>query len=462
MASVATYLLVAVGIYWTAVFWRRWTIHTRTQQFVLEQRRKAGIPDSDKRPLAVASADAAQRRQRAFEEQLRQAEDVFGPAQPAPYVPPREKPAPRHIAKAEPFTKKRTAASYEPRKRERDDNDVGPTKRNRTIKAYPRAQPSRKRQADAVPEARSPKARRKGDDDVSFDFDEMADVSDSSQPEDESVEEVSMDEDDELVPGPEHSKKRSADTSDDHHPGDEWLDANGLRWKIGDDKIPRRLVTLVEMKPKYRMPRDATHADSKARVPTYTERFLSHDEYEEAKRKKQLSWQHELALSKNSAANSPTASDDNVEDSLASLVSRRSKAGLRRGGANELLYSDASRTPQQVVRSRASSVAGDDSFGASLSEKSDESRSFSSSISANVTDTGNLSTSRRLSLARSPAHAALRAPRYAHAHVASPSPLSPARGSLDPAAKRRREEQIMSQIRASRESDKDKKSGSAS
>lgn len=461
--SVLKGLFAALGAYWLVVFWRRWSIHARTQQFVLEQRRKAGIPDSDKRPLAEAAADAAQRRQRAFEEQLKECQDVFGRAQPAPQrTVPKEKPgkavrasrAPSHepAPPAPPAMQRNrtiTRSNAHGHKRAHSDADGAAAKRNRTApaKATDTEAPRKRHAEDEPPRTRKAARKEPVDDD-----EEMADVSgtdlsDSSQPYDSDAE--SMDEEDELVPGDEHGpRKREADTTMDHGPGDEWLDANGLRWRIGEDGIPRRLVTLVEMKPKYRMPRDATHADSKTKVPTYIEKFLSHDEYEEAKRKKQLSWQHELALAKNTDAGSPMAlaSDDNVEDSLASLVSRRSKAQLRRTGG-ELLYNDATRTPQQLARSRASSVAGDDSFGASMS---DDSRSFSSSISANVSG-DNLSASRRLALGRSPAPRAsphlLRAQRYA----ASPSPLSPARSALDQAAKRRREEQLMAQIRANRE-----------
>ena len=462
MASWATYALAVLGVYWLGVFWKRWVLHARTHQFVLEQRRKAGIPDTDKRPLAIAAADAAQRRQRAFEEQLRQSEDVFGPAQPVPHIPVRDR-APLHtVPKPEPLARQRTITQREPRKRERTDSDAGHTKRNRTEAvsnsyepSHCEARPSRKRhaetQSDAQSDAPTRKMRRKiphEDDEVSDES--MSDVSEESQP-DEEDEIESMDEEDELVPGPEHGKKRAADTSQDHGPGDEWRDANGLRWRIGDDGVPRRLVPLVEMRPKYRMPKDATHSDTKAKVPSYTDKFLSQEEYEEAKRKKQLAWQHELALAKNSAANSPLAgiSDDNVEDSLASLVSRRTKIAPRRS-VNNLLHSEGMRTPQQLVRSRASSVAGDDSFGASMSERSgDDSRSFSSSISSKLPDSLSASTSRRMPLTRSPAHAALRAPRFARVQVAS-SPLSPARGALDQAAKRKREEQLMAQIRANR------------
>lgn len=481
MPSVVTYLLSALGVYWIAVFYRRWVLHARTQQFVLEQRRKAGIPDTDKRPLAVAAADAAQRRQRLFEEQMRQSEDVFGPAQPAPRPPAREKVAPRVSHKADTGVRKRAPPAHEPRKRERADSDTTSIKRNRTetqwsapIAAYAQNRASRKRQADAQSEiheddqdtAPARKARRKVPDEelgeVDEDMDdideEMEDVSSASQP-DDSDEIESMDEEDELVPGPEHGTKRAADTSNDHSPGDEWIDANGLRWCVGEDGVPRRLVTLVEMKPKYRMPRDAMHSDAKVKVPSYIEKFLSQEEYEEAKRKKQLSWQHELALSKNSAANSPLEGmSDDVEDSLASLVSRRSKATLRKG-ASELLYNDTVRTPHQLARSRASSIMGDDSFGASLSERSDDSRSFTSSISGKVPDMSNPSGSRRVALARSPAHSALRAPRYSGMHGTS-SPLSPARGALDQAAKRKREEQLMAQIQESRKDSKGGKSAS--
>ena len=62
MSSVFEYLLYAVAIYWATLLYQRWLVHSRTRRFVLDQRRKAGIPDSDHRPLAIAAADAAHRR----------------------------------------------------------------------------------------------------------------------------------------------------------------------------------------------------------------------------------------------------------------------------------------------------------------------------------------------------------------------------------------------------------------
>ncbi|WFC97702.1 putative protein kinase YGL059W [Malassezia yamatoensis] len=409
MASIVTYLLSGLGVYWIAVFWQRWTLHSRTQQFILEQRRKAGIPDSDKRPLAVASIDAAKRRQEAFQDQLQRSEDVFGRTKSLPQPLSREATkskapyrAPLPVSNKEsvktkpPGAKLTDEIKMSSTKRERSESEVDATKRKRInnvteAPASALADPkrSKRQQSDAHIDAPNNTPRRKArrlSPEVNQDISEedTESMSEDSQPYDsESIE--SMDEEDELVAGTDSAKKRAVDTSDDRQPGDEWLDASGLRWRIGQDGVPRRLVTLVEMKPKYRMPKDARHSDTKMKVASYVERFLSQEEYEEAKRRKLLSWQHELALANNSEASSPLASlsDETVDDSLASLVSRRTKAGIRRNG-DTLLYNDDKRRPNKPTRSLTS--MGDDSYNTSFSDRSDDSRSFSASISGKGLD----------------------------------------------------------------------------
>ncbi|WFD05859.1 hypothetical protein MVES1_001193 [Malassezia vespertilionis] len=460
MVSFLSCLLALLAVHWAVIVWRRWSIHNRTQRFVRDQRRKAGIPDSDKRPLSVAAADAAKQRQEAFQKQLQECSDVFGPAQPAPtaptgtraaHAPSRAPSGAQHAA----IAPQRTALlgprlhAYEPETfygplqptpgAKRGHAETEPQRTTKRGRVEAQAAPSsRKRHADTAPEAdgtRSADARE-----VRRKVESDEDSHDSA-----SSSEMSVDAEEE----PERAvrlKKRSVDTSDDHAPGDEWHDANGLRWRIGDDGVPRRAVLLVEMKPKFKMPRDTIHPDARAKVPTYTEKFLSHEEYEDAKRKKILSWQHQLAMAQTNAAMSPLSfeSDDNVEDSLASLKTRRARGQARKNKGAELLFSEQARSPH----SYAGSTAGIESFGTSLSDVSGGGDlSFSSSVGSEISSA---SGSRRLRLGLSPAPPNMLGQRYARIFAASPSPLSPARATLDHAARRKREEALMARIRADR------------
>ncbi|CAO1620569.1 unnamed protein product [Parajaminaea phylloscopi] len=82
MAAWTTYLhLLAfvLAAYWLHAGYRALLLRGRQATFRIEQRRKAGIPDSDTRPFHVAQADAAQRRrQRELERRSR-----GGPARPS-------------------------------------------------------------------------------------------------------------------------------------------------------------------------------------------------------------------------------------------------------------------------------------------------------------------------------------------------------------------------------------------
>ncbi|WFD26905.1 hypothetical protein MNAN1_001894 [Malassezia nana] len=347
--------------------------------------------------------------------------------------------------------------------RKRDADELSEAKASSDLHEVPRRVRRRVSLVDDTneTEAAEPEA---SDDDMEEDVPlEESESGDEDQEMDEDEDEASESESDEAPSMEEEeiqetrtthatSAKRPADTSNDHGPGDEWQDANGLRWRIGEDGIPRRAVMLVEMKLKYNMPRDTLHPDARVRVPTYVEKFLSHDEYEEAKRRKQLSWQHEAALSQ-SQSNSPQSfqSDDTVEDSLASLVARRSYAQLRSKAGRQLLFSDvAEKGP--LGRSRPASLVGDDSVSnISMSDPgADDSTSFSSSVAGDAS----LSSSRRLRLTRSPvtsplarsASPARYAPtlsqRYAHVHRPSSSILSPSFRASSSHGPRQRDELV--------------------
>ena len=537
MGSIFQTLLCVLIVYWACILYRRWSVYSRTRQFVLDQRRKAGIPDTDHRPLAVAAADAAARRRAAMEQRLRESDDVFrptaltaqnarhreNPSSPATFRP---IPVPKPIAVSSIPSVTRHLHQSKPHRRMWPEPETfyGPTVPSRTTSSshVSSTLKPRKRDADEITDAgdhdqarpvSSRRVRRKmslegpcrpenhqsvvvSDDDEgdleAMDEDDVADTSTTSYDEESDLredmkdeemssgsaslssssmeeddldnrDEVDVSESDEVMAPPAGFNKRSssalkrpADTSDDHGPGDEWTDANGLRWRIGDDGIPRRAVMLIEMKPKYAMPRDTVHPDARARVPMQIERFLSHDEYEEAKRKKQLSWQHELSHAKGSVSTSsspPSFRSDDVEDSMASIVARRSRGQARRRGANDLLFSD-------LTRSRRSSLSGGDDSMSNVSmgdASADDSASFSSSLLGDQADM-----SRRLRLSRasasparrtaSPARAVpLMRQRYARIYGASPRSQSPARTSLDQEAKRKREKRLMSRLHAERD-----------
>ncbi|KAL4400985.1 hypothetical protein ACI68E_002309 [Malassezia pachydermatis] len=463
MPSVFEGLLYVLALYWAYIFYQRWSIHRRTKQFVLEQRRKAGIPDTDHRPMAIAAADAAARRKKDFEKQLQETDDVFGTAQVKTRKSAQAPKAAQSVFRPRPVPMVAQPVRREPVKEL--ETFYGPASSKRMVP--PRsAAPTRKREADEISEAdthagtassRARRVRRKvsvedvsrtqQEDDVSMDEDELS--TDDAE---------SMEEDDVSVDEPASAaKKRPADTSEDHVPGDEWQDANGLRWRIGEDGVPRRAVMVVEMKPKYHMPRDTQHPDARVRVPTYVEKFLSHDEYEDAKRKNQLRWQHESKQ----VPGSPVSfqSDDTIEDSLASLRARRHRGDHHSRHSRDLLFSDVAHSGV-LSRSRASSVIGDDSVSnMSMSEWSaDDSASSLTSLQGD-----GKSASGRLRLARSTASPHMRSAsparsgpllsaRYARLQAASPSAssLSPARVALDQATKRKREERLMAKIRSQR------------
>ncbi|UZJ51743.1 hypothetical protein CBS101457_001063 [Exobasidium rhododendri] len=86
--------------------------------------------------------------------------------------------------------------------------------------------------------------------------------------------------------------KRTIDDSEDREIGEEWTDLNGLKWKMGEDGQIRREAVIVEMRLKYpSMPKDSRHPDAKVQIPVHVERYLTEDEYKEARANKLLSHQ---------------------------------------------------------------------------------------------------------------------------------------------------------------------------
>jgi len=88
--------------------------------------------------------------------------------------------------------------------------------------------------------------------------------------------------------------KRKLSTSNDREPGEEWQDLEGMRWKMGNDGIIRRLAVVRTNRNKYpNMPKDSTHPDKDLMEIIYVGKFVTGDEYEELRKKKELVGQQE-------------------------------------------------------------------------------------------------------------------------------------------------------------------------
>lgn len=86
--------------------------------------------------------------------------------------------------------------------------------------------------------------------------------------------------------------KRQADTSNDRQPGEEWTDLEGLRWRIHPETHElQRWSEVLERRSKYRMPRDSLHPMAKELHQVAVHKWLSKEDWEDAKAKKLLSFQ---------------------------------------------------------------------------------------------------------------------------------------------------------------------------
>lgn len=86
--------------------------------------------------------------------------------------------------------------------------------------------------------------------------------------------------------------KRALDTSDDRKPGDEWVDYEGLRWRIeASTHELQRLSDVVELRSKYKMPKDSMHPMAKERHQVIVSKWLTKEEWEDAKAHKLLGYQ---------------------------------------------------------------------------------------------------------------------------------------------------------------------------
>ncbi|KZT12596.1 uncharacterized protein LAESUDRAFT_746145 [Laetiporus sulphureus 93-53] len=74
--------------------------------------------------------------------------------------------------------------------------------------------------------------------------------------------------------------------------GEEW-DANGVRYKVGPNGQRLRQALLKRSRSRFPMPKDSQHPDRAANVDILVEKWLSEEEYQAAKERRELAWQEE-------------------------------------------------------------------------------------------------------------------------------------------------------------------------
>ena len=421
----------AVVLYYASVVSHRLETQRRTRAFQLDQRRKAGIPDSDDRPYSVARADAIRKRneQAQLAKQAQQPPPLVSTARPG-YIRKRHEPLLPSVSPVRAIPQTQTIPlEYEydspARKHARSEagSTVVQTKKSRKTADRDRDMDrdrglSRKRAPSEVTE-REPKRVHRIQAQVPepISDDDMASLSDGTPPPPSSPPPrgTKRDLDSEssvstpakrTVARPTRTK-RKADTSDDREPGDEWTDLNGLKWRVGEDGVRRRATVVVEMRPKYAMPKDSTHPDAKQKIQVYVEKFLTEHEYEEARRRKQLGFQEAERQREAEARAKAEEEASRSPQSRNTLTPRKMRT--------DLLYSDtplrASRSDISLRRSVAAATPPPQAVGAAGSK------------------------SRRISLAASASAGS------------SPRPSPSRRTGLDEESKKRREEALLRKLR---------------
>ncbi|KAN0063055.1 hypothetical protein ACQY0O_004218 [Thecaphora frezii] len=224
--------------------------------------------------------------------------------------------------------------------------------------------------------------------------------------------------------------KRKVDTSDDREPGDEWTDLNGLRWRIGEDGVRRRATVVVEQRPKYNMPKDSQHPDAKQKIQVYVERFLSEEEYEEAKRKKLLGFQE--AERQREAEAKRKAEEEAAAKAAEEAAAGRNVSTPKKLRNNDLLYSDSvvRHSPLRTSRSEVQ-----------LRGTADSPLRQSSTPLREGTPSSTSKANKRISLSIPNSNAA------SIVRASTPS----RRSGLDEAGKRKREEALFKKLREEKE-----------
>ncbi|KAK0461770.1 uncharacterized protein EV420DRAFT_127421 [Desarmillaria tabescens] len=161
-----------------------------------------------------------------------------------------------------------------------------------------------KRRSDVGVKARGTKRERDNDDEEMPDENEESSAQASRKKRGKRVQAVQEDE---------HEDDRYADISIDVSPdrvkgreiGEEW-ESNGVRYKVGPNGQRLRQALVKKAGQRYIMPKDSQHPDREANIEVCVEKWLTEEEFREAKQQRLLAWQ-DSTPSKSSEPSTPSS-----------------------------------------------------------------------------------------------------------------------------------------------------------
>ncbi|KAK0206886.1 hypothetical protein DFS33DRAFT_1317713 [Desarmillaria ectypa] len=198
-----------------------------------------------------------------------------------------------------------------PRGRKRDRVEAGPSfdgeedREPAEVEAKPRGRKRRnKRRSDVGVKARGTKRERDIDDEEVLDDAEESFAQVSRKKRGKRAQAVQEDE---------YEDDRYADISIDVSPdrvkgreiGEEW-ESNGVRYKVGPNGQRLRQALVKKAGQRYIMPKDSQHPDREANIEVCVEKWLTEEEFREAKQQRLLAWQ-DSTPSKSSEPSTPSS-----------------------------------------------------------------------------------------------------------------------------------------------------------
>ena len=192
---------------------------------------------------------------------------------------------PARANRADQLQSLQTAARATAKKREADELDVSDTEQSLDAsdeEDYTQAKPHSSKRSRTVNKDVDPSSSL--DFDIALPEEAMVDFNPNHD--------AALTEKDGQAKGSLKQSKRRADTSEDRQPGEEWIDYEGLRWRIHPETHElERWSDVLEWRSKYRMPRDSLHPMAKESHQVVVHKWLTKDEWEDAKAKNLLSFQ---------------------------------------------------------------------------------------------------------------------------------------------------------------------------
>ncbi|KDQ08245.1 hypothetical protein BOTBODRAFT_59451 [Botryobasidium botryosum FD-172 SS1] len=121
--------------------------------------------------------------------------------------------------------------------------------------------------------------------------------------------------------------------------GDEWTSGE-FRFKVGEDGKRRIQATIREKRSRFAMPADSHHHDVSSMIMVWTDKWLTDEEYSEAKANRMLSWQAENQDEAGSVVAPSEVSEGGthhkrVVSSHWDIIGQAPHSGLLKGGASD-------------------------------------------------------------------------------------------------------------------------------